>query len=168
MKKVIFITAPKLFRDEEYYEPKKILETKQIKVITSSLKIGELLGKFGFKTKSTILIKNIIPSNFDAIAYIGGTGASVFFNDFYALKLAKIFAKQGKPTGAICIAPVILANAGVLKNKKSTAFAEVKNIIIKKGAIYTGNALEIDNNIITANGPKSSKIFGVSFLNKLL
>jgi protease I len=167
MKRVVFITAPEVFRDEEYYNPKKVFEDAKVEVLTASIKTGELVGKFGFKATSDILIDNVNADDFDAIIYVGGNGASVFFNNFYALKLANDFFKQGKPTSAICIAGVILANAGILKNKKATVFIDGKESLIDGGAIYTGADVEIDGNIITANGPKAAKGFARAVLKAL-
>jgi protease I len=167
MSKVVFITAPKVFRDEEYYKPKKVLEKAGIEVITASVRTGKLRGRFGFKTTSTLLIQDINSNDFDAIVYTGGSGSVIFFDDCYALKLATDFFKQLKPVASICIAGVILANAGILKGKKATTFIDGKKALLKGGAIYTGNPLEIDGNIITANGPGAAEDFGKAVLKSL-
>ncbi|GMO53833.1 MAG: DJ-1/PfpI/YhbO family deglycase/protease [Candidatus Endomicrobiellum trichonymphae] len=167
MNRVVFITAPEIFRDEEYYKPKKVLEDTGIEVITASVKTGELRGRFGFKTTSMLLIQEINPNDFDAIVYIGGNGSVIFFDNHYALKLANDFFKQRKPVSSICIAGVILANAGILKGKKATVFIDGKEALIKGGAIYTGNPLEIDGNIITAKGPEVAEDFGKAILKSL-
>jgi protease I len=168
MKKVILVTAPQIFRDEEYYKPKKVLETAGIKTITASIKTGEIVGKFGYKTMSEVLIENINANDYDAIIYVGGGGAGVFFENSYALNLAKDFFKQGKPTAAICIASVILAKAGILKNKKATVFIDGKEELIKGLAHYTGAPLEMDGNIITANGPDAAEDFGKAVSDMLI
>ncbi|MCA6073191.1 MAG: DJ-1/PfpI family protein [Endomicrobium sp.] len=167
MKRVVFITASEVFRDEEYYKPKQALENAGVEVITASTKIGELVGKFGFKATSALLIENVSSNDFDAIVFIGGGGASVFFDNESALSLANDFFKQGKPTAAICIASVTLANAGVLKGKKATVFVDGKEVLLKAGALYTGKPLEIDGNIITANGPEIAEDFGKAILKAL-
>jgi protease I len=168
MKRAVFVTAPETFRDEEYYKPKKVLEEAGVEVITASTKTGELKGRFGFKTTSTLLIQDINPNDFDTIAYIGGGGSSVFFSNPYALKLANNFFKCGKPTASICIAGVILANAGILKGKKATVFADGIEALTKGGAIYTGASIETDENIITANGPEAAEDFGKAILKMLM
>jgi protease I len=133
-------------------------------VTTASSKIGELRGRFGLKVKSTLLVEDINPDDFGALVYIGGSGAAIFFDNYNALKLATDFLKQLKPVASICIAGVILANAGVLKNKKATVFIDGKESLVKCGAIYTGAPLEIDGNIITANGPDVAEDFGKAIL----
>jgi protease I len=167
MKRVVFVTAPELFRDEEYFKPKEILEKASVEVITSSLKIGELNGRYGYKTVSTILISDIKSIDFDGIVYVGGCGASVFFENKCALQLANEFFSQKKPLAAICIAGVILANSGVLKGKKSTVYIDGKEALIRSGADYTDNSLEIDGNIITANGPEVAEDFGKAIIKVL-
>ncbi|MCA6073217.1 MAG: DJ-1/PfpI family protein [Endomicrobium sp.] len=167
MKKAVFIVAPETFRDEEYYVPRQILEDANVEVITASVKVGGLVGRFGYKTTSSLLISDINYNYFDAIVYIGGGGASVFFDNADALKLAVDFFNSKKITAAICIAGVILANAGILQNKKATVFIDGKDTLIKSGAHYTGNTLEVDGNIITANGPEAAESFGKAILNQL-
>jgi protease I len=167
MKKVVFVTAPNIFRDEEYYKPKQVLENNSVEVITASTKIGELIGKFGFQANSTFLLEDINPNNFDAIVYVGGAGANIFFNNKTALNLAREFFKLNKTVASICIAGVILANSGILKDKKATVFVDGKDTLIEKGAVYTAAPLEIDGNIITANGPDIAEDFGKAILKKI-
>ena len=167
MKKIVFITAPEIFRDEEYAKPKKILEDNGIEVITASTKKGEIVGKLGMKAISDMTIDEINPKDFDAIAFIGGNGASVFFENETALNLAGDFFKSQKIVSAICIAPVILANAGILSDKNATVFPDGKPALDKGGAHYTAKPVEIDANIITANGPDAAEQFGQALLNAL-
>ncbi|MDR0823268.1 MAG: DJ-1/PfpI family protein [Endomicrobium sp.] len=167
MKKTVFVVAPEIFRDEEYFDPKQVLEYAGIEVITASLKLGELKGKLGRNTTADILLKDVKEKDFDAIIYVGGGGASVYFDNADALKLAKEFFTAGKITASICIAGVILANAGILKGKKATAFIDGKDTLLKGGADFTGKAVEIDGNIITANGPAAAGDFGKAILERI-
>ncbi|AKL97523.1 DJ-1/PfpI family protein [Endomicrobium proavitum] len=167
MKKAVFITAPEVFRDEEYDIPKKILEDAGVKVITASNKTGEITGKFGLKAKSDILLEDVKPEDFNAIVYIGGSGASVFFEDGSALKLANRFYTDKKITAAICIAPTILANAGILKGKKATVFPDGIEALKKGGAIYSKKNVETDGNIITAANYETAEEFGKTLLKAI-
>ena len=167
MKKAVFITAAEIFRDEEYFHPKEILEKDGIEVITASIKTGELKGKLGGKAISDMLIEDIKTEDFDALVFIGGGGASVFFNNQIALKLVGDFYDEDKIVASICIAGITLANAGILKGKKATVYIDGKDDLIKGGAIFTGKPLEIDGKIITANGPDAAKSFGTALSESL-
>ena len=164
MKKIVFVTAPKTFRDEEYIEPKNIFEKAGIEVITASTVVGTLYGKIKIKAESQMLVKDIKVKDFDGIFFVGGMGASVYFEDKFVHKLVWDFYNANKIVSAICIAPTILANSGVLKGKKATVFPDGEHALINGGAIYTAKDVEIDGNIITANGPQSATAFANKFL----
>lgn len=57
------------------------------------------------------------------------------------------------------LVPVTLANAGILKGKRATAYPSVESYLRWKGAMYTGKSVEIAGNIVTAKGPEAAKEF---------
>lgn len=166
MVKVLFVIAPKNFKDEEYYTPKDILEKSNIKVVTTS-NIMEAISVNGKKQGVDILLDKININEYNGVVFVGGPGASVYFNDRKAISLAKDFFESNKLTAAICIAPSILANAGVLNGKRATAFPSEKNNLENKGAIYTNETVTVDGNIVTGNGPGAAKEFGKRILELL-
>lgn len=68
---------------------------------------------------------------------------------------------------AICIAPVTLANAGILEGKRTTAFPSVESDLKARGANYTGNPVERDGKIITGSGPEAATEFGKTIVAAL-
>lgn len=159
-KKVLMVVAPNNFRDEEAFEPKKTLEEAGASVVIASSGVGQAKGMFGRTLEVEEDISRVDTVGFEAIVFVGGTGASAYFNDPTALNLAKNFSQAGKVIGAICIAPSILANAGLLSGKKATAFSSESGNLIAKGAEYTGEALTVDGKIVTARGPEAATEFG--------
>lgn len=166
-KKVVMIVASSNFRDEEYLEPKKILESAgiEIKIASSSLKVSK--GYQGTEAKPDILIDDLKVDEFDAIIFIGGSGASEYLNSLSAHKVAVETIKKEKILAAICLAPSILANAGILHGKRATSFSGERNNLVKKGAIFTSADVEVDGRIITATGPDAAKKFGETILKLL-
>lgn len=168
MKKIVFVTAPNTFRDEEYIEPKEILEQAGIQVTTASTVKGEIFGKIKIKAQSQMLVTDIKVEDFDGIFFVGGMGAAIYFDDKFIHKLINDFYNANKIVSAICIAPTILANSGVLKNKNATVFPDGEPALIAGGANYTAKAVEIDGNIVTGNGPLAAKQFGITLRDKIL
>ncbi len=166
-KKAVMIVASSNFRDEEYLEPKKILESAgcEIKVCSSSLNVSK--GYFGTEAKPDILIDDLKVDEFDAIIFIGGSGAEEYFNSLSAHKVAVDAVEKEKILAAICVSPSILANAGILHGKRATSFSSERNNLVKKGAIFTEIDVEVDGRIVTAEGPKSAKKFGEAILKLL-
>lgn len=166
-KQAVMIIAKSKFRDEELAEPKKIMEKEGIKVTVASSSLAEAKGMLGAKVKPRILVKNVKVKDYDIIVFVGGIGAKEYFNDKTAHKIAKDAVKEKKVLGAICIAPSILANAGVLKGLKATVYKSEKKNLEKHKAKYTGKLVEKAGNIITANGPKAAKEFGKALVAAL-
>lgn len=167
MKKIVFVVAPEIFRDEEYAEPKSILEKDGINVTTASTVIGEIYGKIKIKAQSEILVSDIYVSDYDAIFFVGGSGSSIYFHDSSVHKLINDFYNAGKIVSAICSGSVILANSGILKGKKATVFPGDAQSLIEAGANYTAKDVETDGNIITGNGPGAAKKFAEQLVKAL-
>jgi len=55
---------------------------------------------------------------------------------------------------------VILANAGVLAGRQATVAGTEAQALARQGATYTGPGVTVDGRLVTANGPKSSRLFG--------
>jgi protease I len=91
---------------------------------------------------------------------VGGTGASRYWEDTTIHSMLKQAVKQNKVIGAICIAPVTLANAGILKDRKATVYKTETKKLEAKGVKCTGKVVQRDGNIITANGPGAATFFG--------
>lgn len=158
-KKVLMVIAPNNFRDEEYFDTKKELEDVGLEVTTVNSTGHASKSSFGKVVNPDKNFYHVDPVEYDAIVFVGGGGTKVYFDNKRVLELAKEFHSSDKIVCAICIAPVILVNAGVLDGKKATCFPSRRNDLNAVGT-YTGTDVEVDGKIITANGPKAAKEFG--------
>lgn len=166
-KKVVMLIASKNFRDEELFVPRDVIKKAGGEVVVASSSLNEAKGMKGGTFKPEVLLKDVKADDYDAVVFVGGSGASEYFKNPTALSLAKAAAKKGKLVCAICIAPVTLANAGVLEGKKATVWKAKATAIEAKGAHYTGEDVEIDGKFITADGPKSAGKFGEAIVRAL-
>ena len=166
-KKALMVIAFEGFRDEEYAEPKQVLEKAGIEVTTASSKVGVARGKLGMSAKVDITLKEVNVPEQDAVIFVGGPGSYDYFDDPVAQGIAREAAKQGKVLAAICAAASILANAGLLKGVKATCFAGEADNLKDKGAKYSPSGLEVDGKVITADGPAHAKKFGQAIAKAL-
>jgi protease I len=164
---VAIIVASDNFRDEEFTEPKELLEEAGVEIVVASSSLKVSRGYFGTEAKPEILIDDLRVDDFDAIIFVGGSGAQEYFDNLSAHRIAVEAIEKDKILAAICIAPSILANAKVLSGKRVTSFSSEKSNLQQKGAIYTGASVEVDGKIVTADGPKSAKEFGEAILKLL-
>ena len=168
MAKVLFVIAHEGFRDEECFEPKDVLKDQE--VVIASTETTPAKGALGGEITPDITIDEALDriNEFDAVVFVGGPGAKVYFDNPTAHKIAQ---NAKNILAAICIAPVTLAKAGVLKGKKATVWDDGKGtqakILEDNGATYVAEDVVVDGNIVTANGPKAAKKFGEAILAKL-
>jgi len=165
--KVVMIIAPENFRDEELLEPKDVLENANVEVTVASNGVDSAIGMLGAMVAVDMDYKDINVDDYEGIVFVGGSGASIYFDDLKAQELAKEFFNQGKVVSAICIAPSTLAHAGLLDGRKATCFASQEEDLKSHGAEYTGVPISIDGKIVTASGPTSATEFGQAILDLL-
>ena len=165
---VLFVLPNHDFRDEEYLEPKRILSEADVGCKITALVSGECRGVNGTAVTTDYGLDEINPEEFSAIIFVGGVGVEDCLKDELVHSVAKTFYELDKLVCAICWAPAILANAGILRGKKATVWSGAKNDLEAGGAIYTAEIITIDGNIITANGPEASEVFGEEIANRLL
>lgn len=166
MAKIVFVVSQENYRDEELLITKAVLEKNGVKCVVASKERGTHRGMLGAVVESELSI-NEIDESFDGVIFVGGIGARQYFKDKVALDLAKKYYHLGKLVCAICIAPSILANSGILNEKKATSFSSERENLLSNGAIFTGKPVEVDGNVITANGPSSAEAFGEAIAKRL-
>ena len=159
-KKAVLIIASEKFRDEELFETKHELERANVETVIASTRTGVLKGMLGNKAEAAILVNKLSVDDYDAIIFIGGSGASQYFDSQVALNIARQAKDKQKVLAAICIAPTVLANAGVLDGIRATCFSSERGKLRKAGAKYTGAPVERDGLIITGSGPRAASRFG--------
>jgi protease I len=160
MTTALMVIAPTVFRDEEYAEPKRVLEAHGVVVTTASVAPGECIGKLGMRATATIAVSDAAEQDWDAVVLVGGAGAQIFFDDPDAHTLARRQVDGGRVLAAICIAPSTLARAGLLDGVRATAFPSQEQDLRAHGARWTGDPVTVDGLIVTGNGPEPAEEFG--------
>ncbi len=165
------VVAPKNFRDEEFIIPKQVFENSGFEVIVASKGVKQVTGMFDAIIRVDIDIEKVDVTDYEVIVFVGGSGSSIYYEDKTALELGKLFYENGKITAAICIAPGILAKAGILKGKNATIWDSGEGNFIKmleeEEAKYTGANVESDGKVVTANGPQAAKEFAEKIIEIL-
>ncbi len=91
----------------------------------------------------------------------------MFFDDADAHALARGVLDSGGIVSAICIAPSVLAHAGLLEGVSATAFPSQEADLREHGALWTGASVTVDGPIVTGNGPEAAHEFGTALADQL-
>src|SRR5215831_10224550 len=111
-KKVLMVIPHTQFRDEEFFEPKKILEDEGAKVVVASTAVKACRGMKGGSTQAEITIADAKSDDYAGIVLCGGSSVPEFlWNDKKLHELVTAMAAAGKVIAAICLSTVVLAKA---------------------------------------------------------
>ena len=165
--RVVMVIAHRDFRDEELLKPQALLEKAGARVTVASSSLEPATGALGAEVTPDVLLKDVDADAYEAVVFIGGPGAKEYWDNGTAHALARAGVEQGKVVAAICIAPVTLANAGLLDGKKATVWRAESGRLRAQGADYTGTDVEVDGRLITANGPEAAEDFGKAIAEAL-
>lgn len=166
--KVLFIIAFEGFKDEELEVPKQILEQAGATSVIASDQKGMAKGADGTQILVEISLDEINVDNYAAIVFVGGPGTpDHLWGNSDAINIAQNAYAKGKIIGAICLAPGVLAEAGILEGKRVTAFHTAKDKLEQAGATFVDQNVVIDGNIITANGPGAADKFAEAIGDQL-
>jgi deglycase len=160
---VLYIVAPERFRDEELLEPKRLLEAGGATVTVASTRPGTATGMLGARIAVACTVQQADAAAYDALVLAGGAGAPLHLWDSEPLRaLVRSLQAAGRPIGAICLSPPVLARAGILAGKRATTFPADRAILELKhgGAVYVREPVVQDGTIVTASGPEAATAFG--------
>lgn len=168
------IVAQRNFRDEELKVPKEIFEKAEYSVDVASFTTEKAKGMFGLEIKPDTSIEEAIDNleEYAVVIVVGGAGSPELAKRPETIELIKTAKDEYKIIGAICLGPLVLAEAGLLKNKRATVWCSQENPepsieIEDKGAKYVDKKVVVDGDIITANGPEAAKEFAKQILKRL-
>ena len=168
---VLMIIASDGYQPIEYAIPKKILEQAGYMVTVASDKQGTAIAADKSTTPIDITLNNVIVEHYAAIIFIGGPGALDCLDNETSYNILKAAQQAKKIIAAICIAPRILAHAGILKGKRATGWdsdGELVQIFKTHGITYERRPVIIDGLLITAVGPSAAQEFGTKIVERLL
>ena len=135
----------------------------------------EVTGRFGLKIKTDVLIDDVNPKEYEALAIPGGFHSHGFDEayDVKVLNLAESMYNSGGIIATMCVGILPIAKAGLLKGKRATTYPFSKKhdnprYLREYGCQYSGKSIEIDDRIISCAGPSQSLHVVMIMLEMLL
>jgi len=148
------------------------IETKLVKVPVGS--IGEckaVRGSHNIRIKPDLTLgmdtdaKDLLDG--DCVILPGGMpGTKNLAASEDVIAVIKAYDKAGKYVAAICAAPSVLGENGLLKGKNATCFPGFEDKLL--GASFTATGAVADGNIITGRSMGSAVTFGLKIIEALL
>jgi len=146
-----------------------LLRRADIEVVTASLSDEPVKCSRGTVILADKTLDQVMHDSFDLMVLPGGLpGADNLNADPRIHKIIDRLATENKKIAAICAAPKVLLNNGILDGKQATAYPGALNALDTSKISLNDNPVQIDGNIITSKGPGTAMDFALTLIETLL
>jgi protease I len=165
----VAILAADMFERVELEEPRKALEDAGATTEIVSIHDGEIQGFDHFDPADTVkvdkTVEEVSPDDYDALLIPGGVGnPDQLRGDENAVAFVRGFHDAGKPIAAICHAPWVLVEAGVVRGKRLTSWPTLETDIRNAGGAWVDEEVVVDDNLVTSRKPDDIPAFNETML----
>jgi protease I len=169
-KKVAIIAADMVER-VELVEPRKALEKAGATTELLSIKPGTIEAFDHFdkaeKIKVDRLVEEADASEYDALMIPGGVGnPDQLRGDENAVSFVRDFFEAGKPVAAICHAPWVLVEAGVVRGRTLTSWPTLQTDIRNAGGNWVDQKVVVDRGLVTSRKPDDIPAFNEKMIEE--
>ena len=171
-KKVAILVASG-FEQVEFTGPKAALEEAGATVTVVSLSKDDIQATQhdvnpGDKFPVDLAIREANPNNYDALMIPGGlVNPDSLRQDEDALDFVRAFFEDGKPVAAICHAPWVLIDAGVIKGRKVTSWPGIKTDVLNAGGDWVDEEVVCDKGLVTSRKPADIPAFNKKMIEEI-
>ena len=143
-----------------------ILRRAGVEVVVASLGESPVTGSHGIRLAADTPLAALAEQDFDMIALPGGMpGADHLKKDPRVAAIARRLHGKGRPVAAICAAPMVLAEAGLLDGRRATSFPGFLDGAAR--TTVTADAVVVDGGVITSRGPGTALDFALQLVETL-
>ena len=172
MTKRILILATNGFEQSELMDPKAALEADGHETVVASPESGSIKGwkdkDWGDSVAVDADIGAVSANDFDALLLPGGQmNPDILRMDDRVIDLVGAFNQADKPIAAICHAPWLLVEAGIVDGRTVTAWPSVRTDLANAGGNVVDQEVAIDGNLITSRKPDDIPAFNKALLAAL-
>jgi len=165
--KDLYIQLAEGFEETEAVTIIDVLRRAGLNVISVSITGNRMVkGSHNIEIKADILFEEVDFASGEMIILPGGMPGSKNLNEHEGLRSQIIdYQKQGKYLAAICAAPIVFGNLGILKGKRVVCYPGYEAHLI--GAEVRSTPFIVDNNIITGRGVGAALQFSMEIVRIL-
>ncbi|UOA30420.1 Protein/nucleic acid deglycase 2 [Sulfitobacter sp. DSM 110093] len=168
----ILILATNGFEQSELEKPLNDLRGHGATVHVATPDGNEIKGwdedDWGNTTPADLALKDVNVDDYHGIVLPGGQiNPDLLRANKDAVALIRKFHDNGKTVAAICHAPWLLIEAGIIKDRKATCFGSIATDVKNAGAHYEDSEVVADQGIITSRSPKDLDAFVAKIVEEI-
>ncbi len=151
------------FEEIEAIATVDLLRRAGIEVLMAGVNGIEITGKCDVRILADDLLDNVSGGEFDALFLPGGPAVKALRKLAGLTDQIRKFHSEGKVIAAICAAPLLLHDAGLLEGRTFTSHFSTKDEL----PTSTGSKIENDGNLLTSRGAGTAVDFGLALVDIL-
>jgi protease I len=169
--KKVAILAADMFERVELEEPRDALKAAGAQVEIVSIHPGEIQGFDHFDPANKVAVDRTVEEasadDYDALMLPGGVGnPDQLRGDENAVQFVHAFFAQGKPVAAICHAPWMLVEAGVVRDRRLTSWPTLRTDIVNAGGNWVDEEVVVDSGLVTSRKPDDIPAFNEKMIEE--
>lgn len=126
----------------------------------------EVTGAHGVRIVADKFIQDIDSKDYDAVYSPGGLPGAYHIRDSKeVIEIYREMYSDGKITSALCAAPIVLDEAGILEDKNVTSYPGFEKEL--RSGNYKEDIVVVDSNIITGRGPAIAAVLAFELIEQL-
>jgi 4-methyl-5(b-hydroxyethyl)-thiazole monophosphate biosynthesis len=142
-----------------------VLRRAGIEVVTAGMPGTIIPGARGMKMIADKTLESVNPDEFDALVLVGGDpGYRNLAKSQKLMDAIRDFHGKRKVIGAICASPTILADMGILEDRKATIHPGMERRLSRP----RGSRVVVDGHIVTSQAPGTSMDFALKLVEMLM
>ena len=169
--KRVAIVGADMVERVELIEPRKALQEAGATTELISLKPGEIKTFNHFDPAASEKVDKPVEeadaSDYDALLIPGGVGnPDQLRGDENMVAFVRSFFEQGKPVAAICHAPWVLIEAGVVRDRTMTSWPTLATDLRNAGANWVDQEVVVDQGLVTSRKPDDIPAFNEKMIEE--
>lgn len=145
-----------------------LLRRAGVEVVTAGFQPGPVKASRGTVLVPDTTLDQALGEDYDMVVLPGGMPGAKHLNEDARVKaLLRRMADAGKFTGAICAAPMVLAEAGLLRGRRATSYPGFVDRMGLPDVTYVNEPVVQDGKVITSRGPGTAMDFALTLIEVL-
>jgi protease I len=151
--KKIAVLLDDLVNEQEFIYPYYRLQEAGYEAVSVATENRVHKGKNGVPFTPDAVIGDVKPGEFEGVIVPGGYAPDLLRRSKAILALVAELNRQGKLVAMICHGGWVGVSAGIVKGKKLTSTAAIKDDMANAGATWVDQSVVLDGNLVTSRSP---------------